>query len=790
MVEPRGNALGATPADYEWQYDYDEAGNRILVTDPLGNDTAYAYDEVANVTEVENQRSKSTLFAYDTMNRLDEVTPPAAGATGTLETTYAYDPAGNLALRTDPKGHETSWTYDLDGLLTQRTTEVGTWNYAYDDNGNLETLETAAGVATGTVGDGTITYTYDRMSRLTDVDYSDSTPDVSRVYDLAGRLEEMTDGSGVVTYAYDDADRLETAIRTGGGNGLNGTFAYDYDDAGNITDRTYPDSTLVESAFDEDGRLESVTSGGLETTFAYDQAGNITTVTLPAANGHVATRTFDEAGRLTRVENADGGTTLSAFERTLDPAGNPTKMKTTRGVTDTYDAYEYDDRNRLTASCFGVAALATDCAGATNKITYAYDKVSNRTEEVRSGSVGNTGTITYDYNAADQLIETDNGAPTAYTYDANGNQASAGSRTFTYDLADRLISTTQSSVTTTYAYDGDDRRVASTVAGGADVRYVWDPLAETQIPEVALERETDGDLVRRYVVGRLGAISMENGAELFFYHGDALGTVTDLTDSDGDAQWRYTYESYGAQLSAVNVSGTAPQNPMRFTGQYVDAETGLYHLRARQYDPVRGIFGELDPLEPPQSAPSATSYGYVNARPTSLVDPLGLCGWTEPWDCPAEIGRALWQSEYWDIDEHQQFWNEQARAGAENPNAVIGFFQWGSARALGGVLGLGPAQAQDAGETYADPCASITDKVLATGKVAIFAAGWYGGVSTTASGTSKLLFGSNARHGTRIFGLRNRWGQHFYTDRNGYFFAIDNAYHYLHFLRWPMRWPK
>jgi hypothetical protein len=28
------------------------------------------------------------------MNRLDEVTPPAAGATGTLPTGYAYDAAG------------------------------------------------------------------------------------------------------------------------------------------------------------------------------------------------------------------------------------------------------------------------------------------------------------------------------------------------------------------------------------------------------------------------------------------------------------------------------------------------------------------------------------------------------------------------------------------------------------------------------------------------------------------------------------------------------------------------
>jgi RHS repeat-associated protein len=350
------------------------------------------------------------------------------------------------------------------------------------------------------------------------------------------------------------------------------------------------------------------------------------TVTLPAGNGHVATRSFDEAGRLTTVENEEGLTVLSTFTWTLDAAGNPTKAQTTRGMTDTYDAFEYDTRNRLTASCYGISAMASDCTGASNKITYAYDKVSNRTEEVRTGSVGYTGTITYDYNAADQLTQKTQGSSTSYTYDANGNQATGGSRTFTYDLADRLVSTTASSVTTTYAYDGDDRRVSSTVGGGADLNLIWDPLAASGIPELALEREDDGDLVRRYVGGPLGAISMETPAETFFHHFDPLGTVTDLTDETGDPQWRYTYEAYGAQLSATNVSGTAPENRLRHTGQYLDPETSLYHLRARQYDPTLGRFGALDPLEPAQPSPFDGAYAYVNARPTVLVDPLGLCG--------------------------------------------------------------------------------------------------------------------------------------------------------------------
>lgn len=625
MVEARGNVQGADPTQYTWSYQYDEARNRTRVTDPLGNAVQYAYNGLNDITQITDQRGNSTSFAYDSMNRLWKVTPPAAGATGTLDTVYAYDAAGNLSSRTDPNSHATSWNYDLDRRATSRTNPVGTWNLTYDANGNLKTKETPLGSSSPTTGDGTIIYGYDRMSRLTSVDYSDTTPDVSRTYDLAGRLQTMVDGAGTVTYTYDDADRVTDISRTGGGAGINGTFHYDYDNAGNIAGRTYPDASSATQAFDDDGRLASVTSGVVTTTFTYDAAGNLTTVTLPSGNGYIASRAFDRAGRLTTVENAKAGSVLSKFLWTLDAAGNPAKVQTTRGGSDAYEAYEYDARNRLKASCYDISASATDCSGATNAITYAYDKVSNRTQEIRSGNVGNTGTIDYSYNSADQLTaSTKAGQSTTYNYDANGNVASIGSRTFISDLADRLIATTSSGTTSTYSYDGDDNRLSSTTTAGLDVRYVWDPFAETGLPELALERTPSGALVRRYVNGPIGAISLTDSTTTFYYHEDPLGSITDVTEASGAAQWRYSYEAFGAQRSAVNVSGTAPDNPLRFAGQYLDAETTQYQLRAREYAPEVGRFDSLDPLESAATSPSISAYAYADGRPTILTDPSGM----------------------------------------------------------------------------------------------------------------------------------------------------------------------
>jgi RHS repeat-associated protein len=624
-VEPRGNVTGADPAQYTWSYTYDAAGNRTVVSDPLGSTVQYGYDAIDHVTQITDQRGNATSFTYDSLGRLSKLTPPAAGATGTLDTTYAYDAAGNMTSRTDPKGHVSSWTYDLDGLRTSRTTSVGTWNFTYDSNGNLKAKETPAGTSTQTAGDGTSSYSYDRLGRITGVDYSDSTPDVGRTYDAGGRLQTMTDGSGSVAYTFDDADRLTDMVRSGGGAGLNGTLHYDYDNAGNVTSRTLPDGTSVTATFDDDGRLSSVTSAGQTTAFGYDAAGNVTTVTPPGANGTVATRTFDRAGRLTTIENTKAGSILSKFTWTRDAAGNPTVVQTTRGGTDTYDAYEYDARNRLTASCFGIPQGSTNCSGAGDAITYAYDKVSNRTQEVRSGAVGNTGTIDYAYNTADQLTSTTNGGQTTnYTYDANGNEASAGSQTFTHDLENRLTAATIGGTTTTYAYDGDGRRVASTTAGGTDLRYVWDPQAESDFADVALERGPTGTVVRSYVGGPLGAVSFTNASGTFYYLRDPLGSITDVTDANGVAQWRYSYEAFGAERSATDLTGSAPVNRLRFEGEYLDPETIEYHLRARQYDPGTGRFDALDPVESSQAAPFDGSYVYVNDRPTVLTDPTGL----------------------------------------------------------------------------------------------------------------------------------------------------------------------
>jgi YD repeat-containing protein len=78
--------------------------------------------------------------------------------------------------------------------------------------------------------------------------------------------------------------------------------------------------------------------------------------------------------------------------------------------------YTYDSYGRLTET---ITADSTK-ANAKSTVSYAYDRVGNRTELTDS-----TGTTNYTYNGLNQLTEKiDSKGTTTYSYDGRGNQIS------------------------------------------------------------------------------------------------------------------------------------------------------------------------------------------------------------------------------------------------------------------------------------------------------------------------------------------------------------------------------
>lgn len=273
---------------------------------------------------------------------------------------------------------------------------------------------------------------------------------------------------------------------------------------------------------------------------------------------------------------------LARFASTLDPVGNPTQVVRSGSLAQT-QTYTYDANDRLLSVCFQAS-----CPGADDPfIRWSYDKVGNRLTERRPFVP-----TTYTYDARDRLLSA---GSTPYTYDKNGNQLSAGSRTFTYDLANRLRTTTQGNTTTSYLYDGDGVRVQATSGQQANrkTNFLWD--VNGVLPQVALERDGAGSLLRRHTFGQQ-RISMTSGSNTSYHLRDALGSTVNLTSQSGQTQWTWSYEPFGAIRTEQKASGNQPDNFLKFTGEYLDP-TGLYHLRARQYDPSMGRFTRRDPAD-------------------------------------------------------------------------------------------------------------------------------------------------------------------------------------------------
>jgi RHS repeat-associated protein len=98
--------------------------------------------------------------------------------------------------------------------------------------------------------------------------------------------------------------------------------------------------------------------------------------------------------------------------------------------------------------------------------------------------------------------------------------------------------------------------------------------------------------------------------------------------------WSAKYRAYG-NLAALDVSEI--DNPLRFQGQYFDAETGLHYNRHRYYNPGTGRFLTPDPIK---LAGGLNSYQYV-PNPTGWVDPLGLS--SGPTNCPQPVPGGTWK---------------------------------------------------------------------------------------------------------------------------------------------------
>jgi RHS repeat-associated protein len=137
---------------------------------------------------------------------------------------------------------------------------------------------------------------------------------------------------------------------------------------------------------------------------------------------------------------------------------------------------------------------------------------------------------------------------------------------------------------------------------------------------------------------------------------------------------------------------SAPTNFMKFAGEYNDP-TGLYYLRARQYDTATGRFTKPDPASTSPESPALSSYVYAGDRPTVMVDPSGMT--FEASDCGL-IAAQMATSQADVNDDDTAAWLEYCASAGSDPKLTR--LQLRNARIIWTLArdwGLGPGRAHE-----------------------------------------------------------------------------------------------
>ena len=136
-------------------------------------------------------------------------------------------------------------------------------------------------------------------------------------------------------------------------------------------------------------------------------------------------------------------------------------------------------------------------------------------------------------------------------------------------------------------------------------------------------------------------ISMKRDGVDYYYLTDAMGSVYQVVDENGNVANAYDYNAWG-EIREENETVT---NPFLWQTKPWDEEIGLYYSRARYYEGKTGRFLGVDPVMSfafgvGDSCLPRTDMGFIDARyvfaannPVSLSDPTGLVV-----DCCAQYG--------------------------------------------------------------------------------------------------------------------------------------------------------
>ncbi|MGJ8558961.1 MAG: RHS repeat domain-containing protein [Litorimonas sp.] len=263
----------------------------------LGSPGIYGFDRI-------------TKREYDIASRVTKQTA-GFGTAAASEQTYAYYAFGPAEYVTDGNGNQSRFTFDSHNRPWQtfypKASSAG-YNpsdysqVSYDANGRRSQIRQRDG--------GTVNFGYDNIGRLNLINAPGSSEDTSSVYDIAGRVTQISKPGSTINFTYDTFGRRKT--ETSGSL----TVGYDYDAYGRRTRMDYPgtDNFYINYDYYTTGRLKTIKErNSIQLAeYTYDSRGRRDELRRGPSSGgvynNVTRYSYGALSQLSSLENDISGT--------------------------------------------------------------------------------------------------------------------------------------------------------------------------------------------------------------------------------------------------------------------------------------------------------------------------------------------------------------------------------------------------------------------------------------------------------------------------------------------------
>ena len=529
-----------------------------LSTDILGNKKITGYSAFCDVCN----GIQGTSLTYDSKGYIDTVVD-FKGNTNK----YSWNSKGKILTLTrafnTPLATTVSYSYDSTGfLLNSKTEPVSGGNkvttYGYDSKNQLTntTITAPNGIGSNITKNIQLIYDIDQLTEIRGVNYASNNNDkVTLTYNVNGQIQTTTNELGQVT-----------------------TYSA-YNDYGNPTQISLPNSNIIDFTYDLRGRILSssiksslVATDSETTTYTYDLAGLLTKITNPSSS--FSKMTYDNTQRLTTIEEYSEPTTasptgvyLGKIEYTLDNMSNATSVKifNANNVQERVSTSQFDNKNRLFKTIGTLNQTTTynyDANSNSSQITdagnYTFGNTYDALNRVVSMTYPDNSTVSMTYNANDDVatVTDPKGLTTSYTYDGFSNvikiqSPDTGTTLLTYDKKNNLIS------------KQDNKNQVS--------NYTYDLLG--RLKTVNYVGSTSENINLTYdtcKIGNLCTIIDNSGTTTYAYNGKSrlINKTFNPAGTTLTFSTTYTYNSFG-NVSSVNYpSITAPG--FNYTGSAIN----------------------------------------------------------------------------------------------------------------------------------------------------------------------------------------------------------------------------